>query len=84
MSKSSTKQFDAVWILHSANSDRCHLNAIFSNIEAFLGPEMQGITTVIITKCDFVMKSGDYFQYPGDPFIEPKGYDDDELDEDST
>ena len=31
MSKSSTKQFDAVWIVHSAKSDRSYLNAIFSN-----------------------------------------------------
>jgi len=44
---------------------------------------MSEITTVIITKCDSVMKVGDYFQYPGDPFIEPEGYNDDDLDEDS-
>jgi hypothetical protein len=80
MSKSSTKQFDAVWILHSANSDRCYLETIFSNFEAFIGPGMRGMTTVIITKCDGVMKSGDYIQYPNiDPFILPKGYND-ELD----
>jgi hypothetical protein len=75
MSKSSTKQFDAVLILHSANSDRCHLNTIFSKIEAFIGPGMRGMTSVIITKCDGVMESGDYFQYPNiDPFNLPEGY----------
>jgi hypothetical protein len=80
MSKSSTKQFDAVWILHSANSDRCYLGAIFSNFEAIIGPGMQGMTTVIITKCDGVMERGDYFQYPNlDPFILPECYND-ELD----
>jgi hypothetical protein len=85
MSKSSTKQFDAVWIVHSANSDRCHLNAIFSNFEAFIGPGMAGITTVIINKCDSLMKLDDYFQYPNiDPFPFPESYnglDEDEREE---
>jgi hypothetical protein len=77
MSKSSTKQFDAVWILNSADSDRCHLNTIFSNIEAFIGPGMRGMTTVIITKCDGMMQRGDYFQNPNrDPFTLPDEYED--------
>ena len=61
MSNSSTKQIDAVWILHSAKSDRCHLEEIFSQFEAFIGPDMRGMTTVIITQCDTVMERGDYF-----------------------
>jgi flagellar biosynthesis GTPase FlhF len=81
MRESSTKQIDAVWILHSANSDRCHLEAIYSNFEAFIGPGMQGMTTVIITKCDEKMKKGDYFQYPNaNQFILPEKYN--QLDED--
>jgi len=80
MSESSTKQFDAVWIVHSAKSDRCHLEAIFSNFEDFFRPGMRGITTVIISKCDSVMERGDYFQYPNiDPFTLPEEYED-ELD----
>ena len=82
MSEQSTKQFDAVWILHSAKSDRCHLESIYSNFEAFIGPGMRGMTTVIVTKCDSVMQTGDYFQRP-DPFILPQCYDDDELDNDT-
>jgi hypothetical protein len=61
MNESSTKQIDAVWILHSAKSDRCHLQDIFSKFEAFIGPEMRKLTTIIITQCDTVMEFGDYF-----------------------
>ena len=82
MSESSTKQFDAVWILHSANSDRCYLEAIYTNFEAFIGSGMRGMTTVIITKCDSKMERGDYFQFPNkDKFKLPKGYEE-ELDKD--
>jgi hypothetical protein len=81
MSKSSTKQFNAVWIVHSAKSDRCHLEAIFLNFEDLFGPGMREMTTVIITKCDSMMERGDYFQYPcTDSFILPEEYK--KLDED--
>lgn len=46
---------------------------------------MPGITTVIITKCDSMMKLDDYFQYPNiDPFTFPESYtclDEDEREE---
>ena len=77
MNESSTKQIDAVWILHSAVSDRCHLDTIYSNFEAIIGPEIRGMTTIIITKCDSVMSIGDYDQYPKEePFKVPKFYND--------
>ena len=38
MNESSTKQIDAVWIAHSANSDKCYLESIFSTFEDFIGP----------------------------------------------
>ena len=52
MNESSTKQIDAVWILHSAKSDRSYLKTIFSTFEAIIGAEMWGLTTIIITQCD--------------------------------
>ena len=61
MNESSTKQIDAVWIVHGAKSERCYLEAIFSHFEAFIGPYMRGMTTVIITQSDTVMERGDYF-----------------------
>lgn len=64
MSKSSTKQFDAIWILHSANSDRSYLNFILSKFEALFGADMRKCTTVIISKCDEKMLKGDFKQYP--------------------
>ena len=37
---------------------------------------MQEMTSVIINKCDTLMKNGDFFQYPiEDPFILPIEYD---------
>ena len=79
MKESTTKQIDAVWILHSAKSDRCQLKDIFSKFEAFIGPEMRGMTTIIITQCDRVMETGDYFQYPKeDPFKVPEYYNDED------
>jgi hypothetical protein len=45
MNESSTRNIDAIWIVHSAKSDRCYLKAIFSEYEAFIGPEMRGIKT---------------------------------------
>jgi hypothetical protein len=82
MNESSTRQIDAVWILHEASSKRCYMKAIFSDFEYFIGPEMRGMTTIIITQCDLVMESGDYFQYPQiiGPFKVPHDYN--ELDED--
>jgi hypothetical protein len=75
MSESSTSQIDAVWIVHDASSKRCYLEAIFSNFEDFIGSEMRGLTTIIITQCDRVMEIGDYFQYPNeDPFKIPEFY----------
>ena len=89
MSKSSTKQFDAIWILHSANSDRSYLDVILSKFEPFFGADMRKCTTVIISKCDEKMRKGDFFQYPNDeemkkgdyfqcpntyPFVLPKSY----------
>ena len=75
MNEHSTKQIDAVWILHSAPSSRCYLEYIFSSFEAFIGPEMRGMTTIIITHCDLNMEKGDYFQYPKDnPFKVPEHY----------
>ena len=77
MSESSTRQIDAVWIIHDASSKRCYLEAIFSNFEGVIGSEMRGMTTIIITQCDRVMERGDYFQYPKeDPFKIPKFYND--------
>ena len=73
---SSTKQIDAIWILHDASSNKCYLEAIFSDFEAFIGPEMRGVTTVIITRCDTALERGDYFQYPKvNPFKLPEEYD---------
>jgi hypothetical protein len=75
MNEHSTKQIDAVWIIHGAKSHRCYLKAIFSEFEGLLGPYMRGMTTIIITQCDTVMESGDYFQYPkNDPFKVPEFY----------
>jgi hypothetical protein len=75
INESSTRQIDAVWILHDASSHRCYLEAIFSEFEAFIGPEMRGMTTIIITQCDTVMESGDYFQFPEEaPFKVPEYY----------
>ena len=83
MSESSTRQIDAVWIVHSALSDRCHLKDYYYAFEAFVGLEIRGMTTVIITKCDSVMSDGDYFQYPlKEPFKVPECYND-ELDLDT-
>ena len=77
MNESSTQQIDAVWIVHGAKSERCYLKAIFTEFSALIGPEMRGLTTIIITQCDTVMESGDYFQYPKeDPFKVPEGYND--------
>jgi hypothetical protein len=77
MSKSSTKQIDALWIVHSAKSDRCYLKDILSKFDAFIGPGIRELTTVIVNKCDSLMKIGDYLQYPNkDPFIFPESYDD--------
>jgi hypothetical protein len=76
MSESSTKQFDAVWIVHSANSDRCHLNKIYSIFEPLFGADMRKITTVIISKCDKEMEEGDFIQFPNTyPFVLPECYD---------
>ena len=75
MNESSTKQIDAVWIVHGAKSERCYLDAIFSHFEAFIGPDMWEMTTVIITQCDKMMEHGDYFQYPKiDSFKVPEFY----------
>jgi hypothetical protein len=55
MNENSSKQIDAVWILHSSSSNRCHLEDIFSKFEALIGPEMSGMTTIIISQCDTAM-----------------------------
>ena len=40
---------------------------------------MRQMTTIIITQCDFVMKRGDYFQYPkGQSFKVPDHYNDED------
>ena len=75
MSDSSTRQLDAIWILHDASSKRCYLEAIFSNFEASIGPEMRGMATILIAQCDMVMEGGDHIQYPKDvPFKVPEHY----------
>ena len=55
MNESSTKQIDAVWMLHDASSKKCYLKTIYSNFEAIIGTELRGLTTIIITQCDSVM-----------------------------
>jgi hypothetical protein len=75
MSECSTKQIDAVWIVHSAKSEKCYLKAIFSEFEDLIGPYMRMMTTILITQCDMAMKKGDYFQYPDEePFKVPEFY----------
>jgi hypothetical protein len=74
MSESSTKQIDAVWIVHSAKSERCYLNAIFSEFEALIGPYMRGMTTILITQIDMAMKKGDYPHPNEEPFKVPEFY----------
>ena len=75
MNESSTRQIDAVWIVHAASSQRCYLEAIFSDFEASIGPDMRGMTAIIITQCDTVMESGDYLQCPKEePFKVPEDY----------
>jgi predicted GTPase len=75
MNENSTKQIDAVWILHGASNFRCYLDAIFSSFKELIGPEMRGMTTIIISQCDTAMESGDYNQYPkGALFNEPEDY----------
>jgi hypothetical protein len=49
MNESSTKQIDAVWLVHGGKSEKCYLEAIFREFEEFIGPEMRALTTVIIT-----------------------------------
>ena len=79
--KNSTKQIDAVWIVHDASNTRSYLEAIFYRFEDLLGPEMLGMTTIIINKCDIIMERGDYFQCPKEvPFNLPEDYND--VDED--
>ena len=82
MNESSTKQIDAVWILHDASSKTCYLKKIFSSFEAIIGTEILGMTTILITQCDSVMSFGDHLQYPAEvPFKVPKDYND--LDDES-
>jgi hypothetical protein len=64
MLKSSTKQIDAIWIVHDGAGWRCFLNSIASGFEKFIGSKMWKMTTIIITQCDGTMKKGDYLQYP--------------------
>jgi hypothetical protein len=53
------------------------MEAIFSRFEVLIGPEMLGMTTIIINKCDIVMERGDYIQYPKEvPFNFPEDYND--------
>jgi predicted GTPase len=42
MNESSTRQIDAVWIAHSANSDKCYLEPIFLHFRASLGLKCTG------------------------------------------
>jgi len=82
MSEDSTRQIDAIWILHDASSKRCYLETILHDFEGIIGPLMLSITTIIITQCDIVMKKGDYFQYPIDlPFKVPEHYNDEDEDD---
>lgn len=77
MNNSSTKQIDAVWIVHDAASNRCYLESIFDDFKGSIGAELRRTSTVIITQCDKVMEAGDYLQYPKEgPFEVPEGYDD--------
>ena len=77
MNNASTKQIDAVWIVHDAASKRCYLDSIFDDFKGSIGAGLRGMTTVIITQCDKVMEAGDYLQYPKEgPFEVPAGYGD--------
>jgi hypothetical protein len=60
MKENSSKQIDAVWILHEGSSKKCYLEDIFSKFEALIGPKMGRTTTILITQCDAVMQKGDY------------------------